>query len=224
MPIEPGSMPAVLNAQDENSRSAARGISFVLYRPMDQKQEVNGLKTPIAFSLPMLSWLDAESQQRLALSVGGDMTVQSSWLRLEESGKLPDSFAPIVDSSWHQSEPTVPGMLQSVGHPSKLGYRVAVSNSWLDWNGSSESIGSTIEASAKTVLVLAKEGFDFSQTWSLSSSGGASRSIRVGVSKDWLDDELNLNAANADTNRLQLSVDGSFDNGQTARQRRGVAE
>ena len=208
MPLESGSMPPLLNAQDENSRSASRGISFVLYRPLDRKLGVHGQKMPIAFSLPMLSWLDAESQQRLALCVGGDMTINSAWLKLEESAKLPEAFTPIGESIWKPSDPTLPGALQSVGQPSKLGYRVAVSNSWLDWTGSSESMGATIQANAEAVLVLDKEGFDFTQTWTLSSNGGVAESLRIGVSKDWLDDEPSLNSVSVDSNRLQLSVDG----------------
>ena len=200
------------NTREDSTRSAGRGISFVLSRPMEKKQDLQDPKMPIAFSLPMLSWLDTESQQRLALCVGGDVTVQSSSLRLEPSDGLPKTLKPMDEQIGKPSDATVSmanAMAnQSMGRQSMLRYRLANSESWLDWNGTSEPLGTTIHANADTNVTVTTEAVAISQTWSLACSGGVAQKLRIAVSKEWFNDESGLDADADELNKMQVSVDG----------------
>ena len=208
IPLESSPLTAIPNSQEESTRSSPRGISFVLSRPMERRQDQPGQKSSNAFSLPMLSWLDAESQQRLSLAVGGDMTVQSSTLKLEQADGLPEQLKPIGETNGKPSEAAVNGASQSPVRQSLLRYSVGKSTSWLDWHGSSESIGTTVQASVDTNVAVTKEGIDFTQTWALACSGGLAQKLRIAVSKEWLDDEMSSNAISTAANQLQISVDG----------------
>jgi len=208
MSLESSPLTAIPNTQEENTRSSPRGISFVLSRPTERRQDQLGQKSSIAFSLPMLSWLDAESQQRLSLAVGGDMTVQSSTLKLEEADGLPEQMKQIGETNRTPSVATVNAASQSAVRQSLLRYRVAKSPSWLDWHGSSESIGMTVQAGVETNMAVTKEEIDFSQTWALACSGGLAQKLRIAVSKDWLEEELSSDAIGTAVRPLRISVDG----------------
>jgi hypothetical protein len=207
-PLDTSPLTPLSNTREDGTRSAGRGISFVLSRPMEPKQDLQGPRTPIAFSLPMLSWLDTESQQRLSLCVGGDMTVQSTSMRLEHVDGLPEPFKPIGEPIWKASDATVSAANQMFGRQSILRYRLANSESSLDWNGTSESLGTTIHTNADTIVTVTTEAIDVSQNWSLACSGGAAQKLRIAVSKEWLIDESSLDADANATSKLQLSVDG----------------
>ncbi len=200
---------STMNTREENVRQPTRSIAFVLSRSIKPDSTVDGAKREVAFSLPMLSWLDPELQQRMSLSVGGEMTIQSSTSKLEETESLSKSFYRIGDT-WNQARP--------IGRV--LHYRVERSKSWLDWSGNTESIGILIEGNSQTSVLLADESIDISQTWHLFPSGGTPKSLRIALPKEWLEDGDPLSgvpdrAGIPDRgNRVQIVVDGVAASGQ----------
>ncbi len=200
---------AFLSSREESVRQLTRSISFTLSRSSGLVENSENSKREFGFSLPMLSWLDPESQQRLSVSVGGEMTVQSSTTKLGTGDRPSEIFKRIPEALWNQSEQkagqqsaltTIP----SLSRLSILKVRFATSTSWVDWNGTSEKTGTVIQASARTRIALTGEGLDISQTWRLVSDGGIAKTIRIAVPKEWL---TPLNAPADQSNSLEWSID-----------------
>ena len=188
-----------LGTREEIVRQPTRSITFLLSRLGRATAGIEDLERDVNFSLPMLSWLDPESQQRTSLSVGGELTIQSSTSKLKETESLSDSFYRVSDTG----NPT-----RSVGRTCVMQYRVSRTKSWLDWRGTSESIGTAIDANARTRVSLTDESIDFSQTWSISSAGGKTNSLRLALPKEWLHDVAPFSGAQDSDNPVQISVDG----------------
>ncbi len=198
---------STMGIREENVRQPTRSIDFVLSRSGKPSMEVDSAKREVEFSLPMLSWLDPESQQRMSLSVGGEMTMQSSTSKLEETDSLSTSFCPIGEA-WNQS--------RAIGRSCVLHYRVERAKSWLDWIGNSKSSGTIIDGNSQTRVSLTDELIDISQTWNLLSSGGTPKSLRLALPKEWLDDGAPISEVPDKVNRVQIVVDGVVVFGQPA--------
>ena len=197
------------SSREESVRQPTRSISFALSRSSGLAANAEHSKREFGFSLPMLSWLDPESQQRLSVCVGGEMTIQSTTSKLGDGERISETFKRVSESLLNQSEQkTGQGSTLTAGPSlsrlSMLKYRIATSSSWVDWNGISETIGTIIQASARTRMTLTEEGLDISQTWRLVSEGGIAKTLRIAVPKEWI---TPLNATDDQSNSLEWSID-----------------
>ncbi len=193
----------------EEVRQQNRGISFVLSRANPPERDLASRKQPLVFNLPMLSWLDPESQQRESLSVGGDLTIQSTFLKLQE-GETQTGLKRIVESIGRQG-----GMILGAGSSTdstrsraELKYRVGSTKSWLEWNGNGERLGSVLQARCETKLHSTNEGLDVYQTWTLLNADGVSTSLRLALPKEWFDEGIKFSDISSEVGQLDLSVDG----------------
>jgi len=191
-PSEPG-MPSQ-PSRDENTRQPTRSISFVLSIPKGQLVDPDGLKQEFGFWMPMLSWLDSESQQRQFLCVGGEMSIRSSASELEPSAKLQESFKQILDRN-------------AARRYSALKYRVEKAKSWLEWNGSYETRGAAIGANAQTRIEIGPESRDIIQTWKLSQANGRTKSLRLALPKDWSNETTQHEKNLDDSESVRLTLD-----------------
>ena len=199
----------VSSSREESVRQPTRSISFALSRSSGLVANSENSKREFGFSLPMLSWLDPESQERLSVCVGGEMTIQSTTSKLGDGERTSETFKRVPESLWNQSEQkagqgSTLTTSPSLSRLSILKYRVATSTSWVDWNGISETIGTIIQASARTRIALTEEGLDISQTWRLVSEGGIAKTLRIAVPKEWL---TPLSATENQSNSLEWSID-----------------
>lgn len=197
------------SSREEIARPNARSISFVLSRTSGLAEESEISAREFGFSLPMLSWLDADSQQWLSVCVGGEMTIQSTISRLRPFERMSPSVKPVPDVFWKQDEQMIGSQStqtgsRSLSQRSVLKYRVVPSKFWVDWKGISETIGIVIRAKANTRVALTDNGLDILQSWSLVSVAGTAKTLRIGVPKEWLP---LLNSSNDPSDSIQLSVD-----------------
>lgn len=209
MPTDSISPTPLLSSREESIRQPTRSISFALSHSNGLVENSENTKREFGFSLPMLSWLDPESQQRLSVCVGGEMTIQSTTSKLGDGERPSETFKRVPEALWNQSEQkagqgsTLSTSL-SLSRLSILKYRVATSTSWVDWNGISEKIGTVIRASARTRIALTEEGLDISQTWRLVCEGRTAKTLRIAVPKEWL---TPLSAPEVPGNSIEWSID-----------------
>ncbi|MCY2985318.1 MAG: hypothetical protein NTY15_16955 [Planctomycetota bacterium] len=209
MPLPADPNATMSPAREEGIRQQNRGISFVLSRANPPEHDFSSPKQPLVFTLPLLSWLDPESQQRESLSVGGDLTIQSTFLRLQE-GETQPSLKRIVESIWRQGEMNsgAGSSTESARSREELRYRVTSAKSWLEWNGSGERLGSVLQTRCETKLHTSKEGLEVYQTWTLSHADGVSTNLRLALPKDWFEEGIKISDIAGQVGQLDLSVDG----------------
>ena len=209
MPLPADPNATMSPAREEAARQQNRGISFVLSRANPSENDLASQKQPIAFTLPMVSWLDPESQQRESLLVGGDLTIQSTFLKLKE-GEAHIGLKRIVESNRRQGELSsgTSTSTESARSRAELSYRVASAKSWLEWNGNGEKLGSVLQTRCETKLHTTKEGLDVYQTWTLSHADGVSTNLRIALPKDWFEDGIKISDIAGQVGQLELSVDG----------------
>lgn len=207
LPVEPNA--SIPPTREESVRPQNRGISFVLSRALASEDNFGSQKQPLAFSLPMLSWLDPESQQRQSLSVGGDLTVQSASLKLQE-GEIQSALKRLIEPTGKQGEtsPAIANTIQSVGLRDELKYRVTSVKSWLEWNGHAERVGINLQARCETKLQLTKEWLDVLQTWTISNTDGVATNLRLALPKEWFIEDFKISDVGNEVGQLELSVDG----------------
>ena len=207
MPVDPSA--TISASRDEGIRQQNRGVSFVLSRAIATEGNLDSAKQPIAFSLPMLSWLDPESQQRQSLSVAGELTIQSSFLNLHE-GELQTGLKRIGESIGRQgdSSSATTSVAESVGHRNELRYLVTSAKTPLEWNGSAERVGVALQTRCEMRLQLSKEELDILQTWTVSHADGASVHLRLALPKEWTEVGSKSNDIEKQDSPLELSVDG----------------
>lgn len=212
MPVDPSS--PISSSRDEGIRQQNRGISFALSRVNPTDGNLESDKQPIAFSLPMLSWLDPESQQRQSLSVAGELTIQSTFLNLQE-GEIQSELKRIVESMWKQTDSSTSAspIAESVGHRTELRYRVTSAKSPLEWNGIAERVGVALQTRCETRLQLSKDELDVSQTWTLTHVDGATVHLRLALPKEWVGAGSKSSDIEKQVGQLELSVDGEAVNG-----------
>ncbi|HUP79868.1 MAG TPA: hypothetical protein VM260_15050, partial [Pirellula sp.] len=191
LPKDSSSLSPLPSTREESARPNAKSISFVLSRSSGLAEDSEISTREFGFSLPMLSWLDADSQQWLSVCVGGEMTIQSTISRLRPFEPMTPSVKPVPDVFWKQGEEMMGSQSTLTGSPSLsqrsvLKYRVVPSKFWVDWKGISETIGIVIRAKGKTRVALTDNGLEISQSWNLVSVVGTAKTLRIGVPKEWL--------------------------------------
>jgi hypothetical protein len=209
MPLPADPNTTVLPAREEGVRQQNRGISFVLSRSKPPENDLVSSKKPLVFALPMLSWLDPESQQRESLTVGGDLTVQSAFLKLKE-GEIQAGFKRIVEPIGRQDamNSATGQSTESARSREELKYRVTSAKTWLEWNGNGERLGSLLQTRCETKLRTTKEGLEVFQTWMLSHADGAETNLRLALPKEWFDEGIKFSDIAGQDGQWDLSVDG----------------
>ncbi len=182
------------NGREEIARQPTRSISIVLSLPRVLSARLEEPKQEFGFSLPMLSWLDPESQQRQSSSIGGELSIRSTTAELQPATSLLESFKQIVEPN-------------SGNRYSTLKYRVDNAKSWQEWQGSFETLGSTIDTRSQTRIFITSEDMDIIQTWHLFQTSGRTKSLRLAVPKGWLSGAGRTDSNANELELLRLSVD-----------------
>ncbi|MCF7960478.1 MAG: hypothetical protein K9M08_07015 [Pirellula sp.] len=199
--------------REESRMQAPRGVSFVLAQRAKSTVEN---QEQIRVALPMLSWIDPESQKRSSVCVGGELTIQSSTSTLSQSESNTNSIL-----SWSGSD--LPNLNNGVlsGRPpatnwrSVLKYRVNSSDAWAHWNGTALLSHIVIQARAESTIAVGEEWLDVTQTWKLNSQGRIPKTLRLAIPKEWRFDSkesvesLRVNIDNIPVN-IQSMEDASF--------------
>ncbi len=199
MPSSTDSGTSSQTVRDDNVRQPTRSIAIVLSRSLSQAGQAgdtDALKQDFGFSLPMLSWLDPESQSRQSLSIGGELSIQSTTSELE---------CATAKSEWFQEliEPAT-----AIRRPG-LKYRFSKAKNWIEWNGSYETRGANMDASAQTRVVVGPKEVEWIQTWQMMSTAGRVKKLRIAIPKDWLR-EPTAKQDNPDAmEAVRITVDGA---------------
>jgi len=168
---------AIRTLEQEKARGNSLGISFVLSRPLPLKP---GDSIPFRLSMPLLSWLDSQSQSRKSVCPQGELLVKSSYshlnLDMEKSiglSKMPADSSGSMKSSQASTEDRV-RKVQMNG-----------TETWTEFVGSAEQASSIITASVDTILLVGQDTMDMSQTWTLKIQGPIPKSFLISIPQEW---------------------------------------
>ena len=195
--VQGTSNPSV-GSREEGRSPPTRGIAFVLSQRANSSSENS---ERIQFALPMLSWIDPESQ-RLSVCASGELTIQSSTSTLSRSESESSSIVSLNVSDIPTFQPpSSQGNGQSSNWRSVLKYKVNSTDSWVEWIGMGITAITSIQARAESMISIGEGGLDLTQTWKLNSDGRMPKSLRIGIPKDWrIDSKLH-------TDSLRVSMD-----------------
>ena len=171
------------------------GISFVLSRPFPLKTGDRGI--PFQFSLPLLSWLDSQSQLRKSLCPQGELLIRSSFshLQLDFEKSIGLSKMPL---DW--SDKSKPG---SVADGRVRRFQMNGTETWAELVGSAEQASAVISASADTTLLLSQDALEMSQSWELKVQGPVPKSFLFSVPGSKVAEGSNVGPS------VQFFLDGS---------------
>jgi hypothetical protein len=171
------------NSTNDSLRNpTSRRITFLLSMPIASGDPSR--PHPIRFALPMLSWIDRESQKRIAVSAAGEVHIASYDSKLTPSEELSSLlWTPTIDRS--VSTQPVAREREATSWRSQLKYRVQPANQWPIWLGSAIVSNATIQANLDSSLTIAGESVELIQEWSLTAQGRIPNSVLVALPKDW---------------------------------------
>lgn len=159
--------------ETETGLASPLGISFVLSRPFPLKAGDRGV--PFQFSLPLLSWLDAQSQLRKSLCPQGELLIRSSYSHLQLD------FEKSVGLSKMPFEFSVKTKPSSVAEDRVRRFQMNGTETWAELVGSAEQASAVISASADTTLLLSQDALEMSQSWELKVQGPVPKSLLFSV-------------------------------------------
>jgi hypothetical protein len=172
---------APANTNDATADTATKiRLDFALSQPLTNAQ------TDIAFSLPRLSWLAQDSQQRIAKTIPGTLTLYSWLFRLQEPAAPPEGWIPVA-----AGERVMPLLRTGSDHfsPFLLSYQIPEASAPAVWNGSRvrrpSSTASTYRASAS----VQRDAISIQHRWSCVSYGNRPSELRLGLPKSWLSND-----------------------------------
>jgi hypothetical protein len=191
-------------------RPLLRGIAFSLRRNLENQD----IETPtLAFSLPMLSWLDPETQSRKSVCAGGELIIQSSIAAIanpkvlhpslieDSRGSIHDSKA--IDIAPIAKKSTNGNFLGRLTPLSTLYYQVKNSDQWIGWSSTAQLTSTHIVARLESNLTLNQGSIDGVFAWRLNSQGPAPRTLGIAIDRNWFSANSSL-----DRDSVRLTYDG----------------
>lgn len=201
-PVSPGDSvsDAIRGAANRGQESEAGlgsplGISFVLSRPFPLKTGDRGI--PFQFSLPLLSWLDSQSQLRKSLCPQGELLIRSSYSHLQLD------FEKSIGLSKMPLDFSVKSKPSSVADDRVRRFQINGTETWAELIGSAEQASAVISASADTTLLLSQDAFEMSQSWELKVQGPVPKSLLFSVPQAGIAENSNVGES------TQFFLDGS---------------
>jgi len=204
---EPSVNPPAVSLEPNRRVNVPRSILFVLSKPIPTMG--NNSPESISFSLPILSWIDPESQKRLSICVGGELVVQSNSSKLQRTGggsswirsfNDVDLATPTATVSLTKSQPTK--------WRSEFKYKVTNSDTWSEWIGTAENLGATIQARCENIIKVDETSIDTVQSWRLRFIGRTPASLRIAVPVEWLgESKSDLSSIIADIDRNPVGME-----------------
>lgn len=201
-PVSPGDSvsDAIRGAANRGQESEAGlgsplGISFVLSRPFPLKTGDRGI--PFQFSLPLLSWLDSQSQVRKSLCPQGELLIRSSYSHLQLD------FEKSIGLSKMPLDFSVKSKPSSVADDRVRRFQINGTETWAELIGSAEQASAVISASADTTLLLSQDAFEMSQSWELKVQGPVPKSLLFSVPQAGIAENSNVGES------TQFFLDGS---------------
>jgi hypothetical protein len=152
-------------------------LDFVLSQPLTSGQ------TDIAFALPRLSWLAQDSQQRIARTIPGTLTLYSWLFRLQEPASPPDGWIQVA-----AGERIAPLIRTGSDHfsPFLLSYQIPETSTPAVWNGSRVRRPSSTAATYQASANVQRDAISIQHRWSCVSYGNRPSELRLGLPKKWL--------------------------------------
>ncbi len=193
-------------------------LEFQLSRPSSVQAHATGL----ALALPRITWFHLESQQRMGMTPGGELQLQSSTLKLQpRSGDSGGTDLTPVSDVGGAATRTKPH------RSTHLKYRVRQSEAWVRWLGKGVPLGSATVASATALFTLGTDNAILDQSWRCISSGQVPKSILLDIPSDWEETEGSESTPVA----LECRIDGNIvvpewlprNNGSASPTRRPIA-
>lgn len=177
-PAGMAAVPSTANTNDASTEAATKiRLDFVLSQPLPSEQ------TDIAFTMPRLSWLAQDSQQRIAKTIPGTLTLYSWLFRLQEPASLPDGWIPVA-----AGERAEPLLRTGSDHfsPFLLSYQVSESSAPAVWNGSRVRRPSSTATTYRASASVQRDALSIQHRWSCVSYGNRPSELRLGLPKKWL--------------------------------------
>lgn len=170
------------NASDATADATTKiRLDFALSQPLASAQ------TDIAFALPRLSWLAQDSQQRIAKTIPGTLTLYSWLFRLQEPATPPEGWIPIA-----AGERIAPLLRTGSDHfsPFLLSYQIPEASAPAVWNGSRVRRPSSTAATYRASASVQRDAISIQHRWSCVSYGNRPSELRLGLPTKWLSNNV----------------------------------
>lgn len=165
----------IANSSENKETSNAWKLEYLLSRNLAEDTQ------DLAFSLPQLSWLSQESQQRIIRSLPGRLLVYSWPYRLTSN---PSSTVGLVETSLDQATQKQWIDVNAGATPFLMQYQIADTTTASRWTGSRTRKGSFVSASLFASLTPTSDAIQWDLRWNCKCLGSRPTELRIGFPID----------------------------------------
>ena len=161
----------IADSSEKKDPNAPWKLEYLMSRSLaDETQDV-------AFSLPQLSWLSQESQQRVIRSLPGRLLVYSWPYRLTSN---PDATVGLVETSLDRMTQKQWTDANAGATPFLMQYQIADATASSRWTGTRSRKGSFVSASLYTSLTPSSDAIQWDLRWNCRCLGSRPTELRIG--------------------------------------------
>lgn len=163
------------------SGTASRVVARIEYRCMRQLTP-DASTSEFDFSLPFISWMDPDSQQRVQVTVGGELVIASQDSAIQDSsgGLVSIERRGMAASSGF-------GVIASAINPATgnsdgtdgIAYRISASPKRATWSGTFRDRGAMVSANSSVSIYASAKSYRVNQSWKCVCSGKLPNSLLV---------------------------------------------
>jgi hypothetical protein len=180
-----------------NNPGSPQGQVYAIEYSLSQK--LSSGSSPLALSLPQISWLNPDTQQRVARTPPGSLRVQSRLFRLRESEPNASGLIPTLASVATSSTTQAPASA-----PFALSYQIAESSTESSWKGERFRRASSTKVQYEASGRIVDSSIVWNHRWTCRSAGVRPDRLNIFVPKDmpfreWKVDGKSVEARNEAT-------------------------
>jgi hypothetical protein len=170
----------------------AFGVEYVLSKPLGTEDE------PLRFSLPQLSWLNQDTQQRTLVTPAGVVRVQSWMYRFSEVQPVPKGLIPTL------SAVTVP---EAVPAPFRLSYQVGETEELTEWVAKRFRRPSSTSVDYDASPQVKESSIEWNHRWVCRSYGGRPEGLMLGVPASMVLRDVQVEGITLELQRMEVKPD-----------------
>jgi hypothetical protein len=180
---------------DKKETNTTRRIEYFFSRTLEASD------AQVAYSLPRLSWLSQEAQQRVTRNVPGRLLVMSWPFRLasdtaSSSGLMETSLDRVTQKQFLDGN-------SSITNPFIMQFQITDSNLPLKWAGKRIRKGSFVSAILSTSAYLEKDTIEWNARWECKCIGSRPTELMLGLPSGSTEDSKQQSISD-----LELKIDG----------------
>ena len=162
-------------------------------------QKLPSDNSPLSLSLPQISWLNPDTQQRIARTPPGSLRVQSRLYRLRETEPNASGLIPAP------AQMATPTAMESVATtPFALAYQIAETSTEASWKGERFRRASSTTAQYEASPKIGESSIIWNHRWTCRSVGVQPNRLHVLVPKDMPLREVQIDGKSVELQKVEL--------------------